>query len=449
LRRILVVAGTRPELIKLEPIISALERLPSVETILLHSGQHIDRMMFEHFLEELELVDLKHVRIKTADYYEVPTISMQDLERAVDDSEPDIVLAAGDTYTVAFSALISHRAGVPFGHVEAGLRSFDPTMPEEKNRIIADHLASICFAPTSISATNLAMEAITPNRIEITGNTIVDACLKYLGRAERSRIVERLGLEGKSPLILLTVHRVENTDDPARLRRIVETMARLKQYHFVLPVHPRTKDRLRRYGLVDQLLELPNLTVCPPLGYADFLKLLSTVEMIVTDSGGVQEEATILGRRCLVLRETTERPETVISGSCRVIGINSIGRLLKQLVPRSAWPLPGRYRGVLGDGRSGMRIAKTIIRRLRRGIKPKRVEYLDDGFASFRLLRVEGKGFRSRFLHGLQNKKTSILQIYDRYGRPYWPGEVRVLQKGMSIIVLGCPSVIDKLDRAN
>ncbi|MEM2942950.1 MAG: UDP-N-acetylglucosamine 2-epimerase, partial [Candidatus Bathyarchaeia archaeon] len=157
--RILVVAGTRPELIKLEPIVSAFERLQGVETILVHSGQHLDRMMFEHFLEELDLVNLKHVRIDTSRYHtELSRVAVSDLERAVEDTEPDILLGVGDTYTVAFSALISHYAGVPFCHVEAGLRSFDPTMPEEGNRIIADHLASICFAPTSISATNLAME---------------------------------------------------------------------------------------------------------------------------------------------------------------------------------------------------------------------------------------------------------------------------------------------------
>ncbi|MBS7622683.1 UDP-N-acetylglucosamine 2-epimerase (non-hydrolyzing) [Candidatus Bathyarchaeota archaeon] len=444
--RVLAVAGTRPELIKLEPVISAFERLRGVETVLMHSGQHMDMMMFEHFLEELGLVNLKHVAIKASSHHdEDPKVSVSDLERTVEDTEPDIVLAVGDTYTVAFSALISHHAGVPFGHVEAGLRSFDPTMPEEGNRIIADHLASICFAPTSISAANLAMETIPQNRIEVTGNTIVDACLKHQEKAEESRIVERLGLDNKSPLILLTVHRVENTDDPTRLGNIVETVARLKQYHFILPIHPRTRDRLRRYGLFNRLLELPNLTVSPPLGYADFLKLLSVSEMVVTDSGGVQEEATILGRRCLVLRETTERPETVISGSCRVVGIDKFGRLLRQLLPRTAWPLPGKYRGVLGDGRSGMRIAKAVIKRLRRGLKPRPPRYLDDGFASFRLLRLRGAGSWSRLQHRLQTNRISILQIYDRDGRPYWPRGVRVLQDGMSVLVLGCPSVIETL----
>ncbi|MBS7627080.1 UDP-N-acetylglucosamine 2-epimerase (non-hydrolyzing), partial [Candidatus Bathyarchaeota archaeon] len=364
-------------------------------------------------------------------------VRLSGLQRAIDQIQPDIVLAVGDTYTVAYSALTSHHLGIPFCHIEAGLRSFDESMPEEGNRIVADHLAEICLCPTSISATNLSMEATPPNRVYVTGNTIVDCCLKYSREAVNSNIVERLGLKANTPLILLTVHRVENTDDPQRLGRIVDAITGFRYSQIVFPVHPRTKDRLKRSGLNRILSEASNVIVAPPLRYIDFLKVLIDSDLVLTDSGGVQEEATILGKRCLVLRGSTERPETVISGNCRVIGVENLKRAMSKPISNQTWPIPQKYGGVIGDGRSGPRIANILIKQLKRGFK-RQPKYFDDGYASYRLVKVRGQIPRLKGLRVAGD--TSILQAYNENGEPSWPGDFKKLRRVQNLMLLGSPS---------
>jgi len=441
--KVALVLGTRPEIIKFEPVIRAFDLHPDVEVSLIYSGQHEEYFMFESFIDEFNLSDKDLVKAESCVGWVEPSVKLSGLHRAVDLLQPDVIMAVGDTYTVAYSAVISHQERIPFCHVEAGLRSFDENMPEEGNRIVADHLAQICFCPTSISASNLSMEAIPPDRIYVTGNTIVDCCLRYAGMAVESNIVERLGLENTSPLILLTVHRVENTDDPERLGRIVDAIIRLRKYHFILPVHPRTKDRLRRSGLDQRLSEAPNLTVTQPLRYVDFLKLLMESDLVISDSGGVQEEATILGKRCLVPRGSTERPETVTSGNCRVVGVENIERALRKPLSNQTWPIPEKYSGVIGDGKASRRIVKILLRHLKRGFRIGQPKSFEDGYANYKLVKVRGRGPRFEAMKRLRN--TWVMQVYDEYGVPSWPGDVKDLRRGLSILLLGPPSKVRSL----
>ncbi|MEM2840407.1 MAG: UDP-N-acetylglucosamine 2-epimerase (non-hydrolyzing) [Candidatus Bathyarchaeia archaeon] len=432
-----LVLGTRPEIIKSEPIIKAFDKHHEVELIMVYSGQHEDYSMFESFIDEFNVSDKELIKAEPCGDWVDSSVRLSGLQRAIDQIQPDIVLAVGDTYTVAYSALISHQLRIPFCHVEAGLRSFDKNMPEEGNRIVADHLADICLCPTSVSATNLSMEAIPPNRVYVTGNTIVDSCLKYSREAVNSNIIERLGLKANSPTILLTVHRVENTDDPQRLGRIVDAIIGARDFQIIFPVHPRTKDRLKKSGLQYVLSEAPSVTVTPPLGYVDFLKVLIDSNLVLTDSGGIQEEATILGKRCLVLRGSTERPETVISGNCRVIGVENLERAIRRSISDETWPIPKRYGGVIGDGKSGRRIANILIKHLKRGFKHQ-PKYFDDGYASYRLVKVRGHIPKLTDLRVIGD--TSILQVYNENGEPSWPGDVKKLRKGQNLLLLGSPS---------
>ncbi|MGQ9543479.1 MAG: non-hydrolyzing UDP-N-acetylglucosamine 2-epimerase [Candidatus Bathyarchaeia archaeon] len=440
--KVALVLGTRPEIIKIEPVVKAFKLQPEVRVYLIYSGQHEDYYMFERFLDEFDMSGEEFIKAEPCGEYSSGSVRLSGLQRAINSIQPDIVLAVGDTYTVAYSALISHQARIPFGHIEAGLRSFDENMPEEGNRIIADHIAHICFCPTNISATNLSMEGINPNRIYVTGNTIVDCCLKYRREAVKSNITERLGLKNRSPLLLLTIHRVENTDNPERLGRIVDAVTKLRRYHIIFPIHPRTRDSLRRNGLEKSISEAPNVTITQPLGYTDFLKLIMASDLVMTDSGGVQEEAAVLGKRCLVLRESTERPETVTSGNCRVVGVGNIGGVFRRPVSNETWPIPKKYGGIIGDGRSGRRIVKITLKHLRRGFRVKQPSYIDGGYASYRLLKVRDyTRFKSLRMAG----DISIIQVYGEDGEPSWPGYVKGLSRGMSLLLLGPPSQIKNL----
>jgi len=411
----MVVAGTRPEVIKLAPVLEWMERL-GLDYVFVWSGQHYDYEMSRVFFEQLGLrephVDLD---VRSGSHAEQTARIMVGLEKVIDSYRPSVVAALGDTNTVVAAALTAAKKFVPFAHIEAGLRSWDRAMPEEVNRIVADALAELHFAPTELAAVNLMHEGVPLRKIYITGNTIVDVVHKYLekARAEGERLLSELGLEERG-FILATVHRQENTDNPERLGNIVKALVELsKRYTIVFPVHPRTVKRLAEFGLLDELRS-GNVRLLQPLGYFQFLGLLSKSLIVLTDSGGVQEEACTLRVPTLTLRYNTERPETVLLGINKVVGVEwrrvveealRVTEMRDEIV-KSVEGKPNP----LGDGRAGERIAQILKRRLEEGISVESADTRSDAYIIYRLTSAD---------HASNNDLPGdVVAMYDGRGLP-------------------------------
>ncbi|MCO6042148.1 non-hydrolyzing UDP-N-acetylglucosamine 2-epimerase [Thermococcus alcaliphilus] len=356
------VFGTRPEIIKLAPVIRAFERR-GIEPLIVHTGQHYDYEMSKIFLEELELHRIDyHLEVGSGTQAYQTGMAMIKIEEVLMKEKPDVTLVQGDTNTVLAGALASVKLKIPVAHVEAGLRSFDRTMPEEINRILADHASEVLFAPTEEAKKNLEKEGIIEG-VYVVGNTIVDAVLQNSEIAERkSRILETLGLKPKGYAVL-TAHRAENTDSEENLKKLVEIIGSLPIV-VVYPVHPRTEKRLKALGLWEKLEAKEHVILTKPLGYLDFLKLQKNARFVLTDSGGIQEESIILSIPCLTLRYNTERPETIKAGGNVLVGLEK-DRVLyyvdKLLNDEEFYSRMANAKNPFGDGKAGERIAEILI----------------------------------------------------------------------------------------
>ncbi len=360
--KIAVVVGTRPEIIKMSPVIRELEKR-GAEHYVLHTGQHYSYNMDKLFFEDLELPQPDY-KLDIGENYHTQGAQTGEMIKAMEkiftDDRPDAVLVEGDTNTVLAGAISASKLHIKVGHVEAGLRSWDRSMPEELNRIMTDHISDYLFAPTEPSRDNLLREGIEEEKIFVTGNTIVDAVYQNLEIARRkSRIFDELALN-KGEYAVVTAHRQENVDDPERLEKIVKILNSLN-LTAVFPMHPRTKKRLAENGYS---IENPNVKIIEPLGYLDFLLLLSEAMLVLTDSGGLQEETNILHVPCFTLRDNTERPETVAAGSNIVVGVEPdvVLRKIKELMDNKE--LEEKMRGaevVFGDGDASEKIIDIIL----------------------------------------------------------------------------------------
>ena len=310
---ILIVIGTRPEIIKMSPIIRECSH-QGLEFSVLHTGQHYSHAMDRIFFEQLNLsLPEYNLDVGSGTQGAQTAAILAGIEDVLLRHPPGIVLVQGDTNTVCAGVLAASKLHIPVGHVEAGLRSFDRSMPEEINRIVADHVSDQLYAPTEISRQNLLHEGINAEKITVTGNTVVDAVQQNIRIAQQKvRPLEELGLEPGN-YFLVTAHRVENVDDPLRLAKILTALKKISA-HFGLPMlfpmHPRTQKMVREFSLSTE-----GIRVIEPVGYLEFLLLESMAALILTDSGGVQEESCILSVPCVTLRENTERPETIDAGS--------------------------------------------------------------------------------------------------------------------------------------
>ncbi|WP_048056110.1 non-hydrolyzing UDP-N-acetylglucosamine 2-epimerase [Pyrococcus sp. ST04] len=357
-----IIFGTRPEIIKLSPVIRAFLK-KDVHPLIIHTGQHYDYEMSQVFLEELELPEIDyHLEVGSGTQAEQTGFAMIKIEKVLMEEKPDVSIVQGDTNTVLAGALASVKLLIPVAHVEAGLRSFDRTMPEEINRILADHASEVLFAPTLEAKNNLEKEGIREG-VYVVGNTIVDAVLQNSEIADRkSKILSKLGLEPKE-YILVTAHRKENVDNRDRLERLVDILTSLP-LPVVYPVHPRAEKRLKEFGLWKRLESNENIILTKPLGYLDFLKLEKNAKIIMTDSGGIQEEAIILGVPCLTLRYNTERPETIKAGGNVLVGVEKDLALMyveKLLNDENFYRRMASARNPFGDGRAGERIVNILL----------------------------------------------------------------------------------------
>jgi UDP-N-acetylglucosamine 2-epimerase (non-hydrolysing) len=361
MKAVMVVVGTRPEIIKMAPIVRVLKK-HKINTIFVHCGQHYDYNMSQQFIEELELPKPDYsYKIKTYSQGTQTARIMIHMEKPLKKTLPALVLVEGDTNGVLATALATVKLGIPVGHVEAGLRSFDLRMPEEHNRRLTDHISTYLFAPTETAENNLKREHVW-GKIYVTGNTVIDAVIQHLPIAERkSKILENIHLER---FALATAHRAENVDDFVVLKNLVEAFAEAP-IPVVYPMHPRTRKRLRENKIYAQTKKSANVKILPPLGYLDFLVLMSRCEMIVTDSGGIQEEATApcIRKPVLVVRLSTERPEAVKAGFVEVVGVGKheiLSAMKKALDCPKELPEKSPY----GDGNTAQNIVKIIEKEL-------------------------------------------------------------------------------------
>jgi UDP-N-acetylglucosamine 2-epimerase (non-hydrolysing) len=353
--KVAVVLGTRPEVIKLAPIIRILER-EALDYFILHTGQHYSYNMDRVFFEQLELPEAKYnLDVGSGSHAEQTGKMLMGIERVLLREQPSIVLVEGDTNTVLAGALAAVKIGVKVGHVEAGLRSYDRQMPEEINRVLADHCSDLLFAPTGKARQTLLGEGIAGEKIFVTGNTIVDAVHQNLEIAKKKvNVLDKFGVEADG-YFLVTVHRQENVDNEKHFRGILEGLELVnKEFNLpvLYPIHPRAWKQLKAFGIA-----VNGVKVVDPLDYLSFLMLESNARLVLTDSGGVQEETCILGVPCVTLRYNTERPETLEVGSNVLAGAEPDEILKKvdfMLNKECNWPNP------FGDGKSGKRIVEIL-----------------------------------------------------------------------------------------
>ena len=353
--KIAIILGTRPEIIKMSPIIRELEKCNS-DYFILHTGQHYSYNLDQVFFDQLRLPRPKYnLQVGSGTHAEETGRMLIGIERILLKEEPDVILVEGDTNTVLAGALAAVKLKILVGHVEAGLRSHDREMPEEINRILTDHISDFLFAPTEKARQNLLREGILNEKIFVTGNTIVDAVYQNLKLSDaQSNILKDLDLNDDD-YFLVTVHRQENVDNKERFQGILEGLRLVHEelgFPIIFPIHPRTKKRMKQFNLTPE-----GLTLIDPVDYLSFLQLESKAKLVLTDSGGVQEEACILRVPCVTLRYNTERPETLEVGSNVLAGTepDEIVKKARHMLNKSnSWPNP------FGDGRAGERIVRIV-----------------------------------------------------------------------------------------
>jgi len=314
--RLVCIAGARPNFMKIAPLMEALRQDAAFAARLVHTGQHYDENMSSRFFEELGLPKPDyHLAVGSGSHARQTAAVMERLEPVLEQEQPDGVVVAGDVNSTLAGALTAKKMGIAVVHLEAGLRSFDRTMPEEINRIVTDAVSDLLLVSEESGVRNLAREGVPEERIELVGNVMIDSLRKHLDRALQSDIRARLGIGGEFGLV--TLHRPANVDDEDRRSEILAALAEISsEVPLYWPVHPRSRARLEAHRAT-----LPeSIQLCEPLGYLDFLCLEATCKVVLTDSGGIQEETTALGVPCLTLRENTERPVTVECGTNRLAG---------------------------------------------------------------------------------------------------------------------------------
>jgi UDP-N-acetylglucosamine 2-epimerase (non-hydrolysing) len=354
--RFVYVVGTRPNFVKTAPVIAAIRaRDPDGRHAIVHTGQHYDRMMSEVFLEELGVPAPDHMlEVGSGSHAEQTALVMQRLEPVLAEERPDLVLVPGDVNSTLAAALTAAKALIPVAHIESGLRSFDRTMPEEINRIVADVLSQHLFLHSEEAIENLRAEGIAEDRMHFVGNTMIDTLAALEGRIGAAGAAAKLGEEAGGYL-LVTLHRPALVDGPLLGETMASLAAVAAEMPVVFPVHPRTRKMLGESGV-----EHPGLQLVDPLGYVEFLSLLSDAGAVLTDSGGIQEETTYLGVPCFTLRDNTERPVTIRAGTNTLLGLDpaaiaGIPAALSERPRGRPDPPP------LWDGHAAERIADVIL----------------------------------------------------------------------------------------
>lgn len=362
--KIINVVGARPNFMKIAPLMAEYRKHERIEPLLVHTGQHYDERMSDLFFRQLDIPkpDI-NLEVGSASHAVQTAEIMKAFEPVVLEHKPDAVLVVGDVNSTVACGLVAVKLGVKLIHVEAGLRSFDRSMPEEINRIVTDSISDLLFCTEQSGVDNLIHEGIPQNRIFLVGNVMIDTLLRNKAKAEKSDILNQLNLDGDD-FAVVTLHRPSNVDDVVVFSRILDALEIIQNdMPVIFPVHPRTRRNLYSTALGKRVDDMVGLRVLEPVGYFDFLKLISSSKIVLTDSGGIQEETTILGVPCLTLRENTERPVTVEIGSNQVVG-NDTSRIIhayRQAI-NGGWRKP--QIPPLWDGLASERIVRILIDKL-------------------------------------------------------------------------------------
>jgi UDP-N-acetylglucosamine 2-epimerase (non-hydrolysing) len=358
--KIISVVGARPNFMKVAPIHRAIGKIADgkIEHLICHTGQHYDEKMSKVFFEDLELPQPDfYLGVGSGSHAEQTGKIMIEFEKVLEKENPDYVLVVGDVNSTIACTLTASKLHIKTIHVEAGLRSGDRKMPEEINSVLTDSISDLLFVTEKSGLENLEREGIPDEKVHFVGNVMIDSVVYYLPKAEKSDVLKNLDLENNR-YILVTLHRPANVDNPDKLRKIIDMLQRLSERRkIVFPVHPRTRKNLERFGIGEPG---GNVLLTDPIGYIDFLALTKNAELILTDSGGIQEESTFLGVQCITIRDTTERPVTVEVGTNQLLGEN-----LELAEQTANEVLDGKKKKgnipELWDGKAAERIVETLL----------------------------------------------------------------------------------------
>lgn len=364
--KVIQVVGARPNFMKVAPLHRAIGKLKGWTSKIVHTGQHFDAKMSDVFFTQLELPKPDFfLGIGGGSHTEVTAKIMLAFEKIVDSEKPDLIIVVGDVTSTLACTLVAIKMGIQVAHVEAGLRSFDRSMPEELNRVLTDRVSDYLFVTEESGLTHLKNEGIADEKVFFTGNVMIDSLVRYQEKAKHSTIISDLNLEPKG-YIVMTMHRPANVDTEKGLRSILDLIELSAQKtKIVFPIHPRTRAHIEKFGLSERLQKITNLTLTEPLGYLEFIQLMSQSAAILTDSGGIQEETTYLGIPCLTFRDSTERPITVTLGTNQLLAdldpqktFEALELILQGTTKKGSIP-------PLWDGQAAERIATILERKMK------------------------------------------------------------------------------------
>lgn len=360
MKKVISVVGARPNFVKIAPLHRQFAKhRDQVQHLICHTGQHFDKKMSQIFFEELEMpVPDFYLGVGSGSHAEQTAKIMVEFEKILIQEKPDLVIVPGDVNSTLAASVVAVKMHIPVAHVESGLRSYDRTMPEEINRILTDVIADLLFVTEQSGIDNLYKEGISKDKVFFTGNIMIDSLVHYLPKITKSAILSELGVAAGA-YILATFHRPSNVDSDENLKQIVTTLSNLAKDHtIVFPVHPRTKNHLERLNLLQSIP--PSIILLEPIGYLDFLNLTKNAALVITDSGGIQEETTFLGVQCITVRNNTERPSTIELGTNQLLGQNY------ELVEQKAYEILGGQTKSgsippLWDGNTAARIVEIVL----------------------------------------------------------------------------------------
>ncbi len=363
--KIVNVVGTRPNFIKIAPLVSEIKKHNEIRQILVHTGQHYDGEMSKFFFDDLSIPkpDINLGIGSSSDITQTAKI-MLEFEKVIIKEKPDLVVVVGDVNSTLAAALTAVKCGVKIAHVESGLRSFDTTMPEETNRLLTDQIADFLFTTEKSGNKNLIKEGISKNKIFFVGNVMIDSLLSHKKKAQKSKILSKLKLV-ENNYVVLTLHRPSNVDNKKSFEYILDILNEIqKNIKIIFPVHPRTFKNLKNFNLLSSIERQKNIILTEPIGYLDFMKLMINSRFVLTDSGGIQEETTVLGIPCITMRNNTERPVTVEQGTNILIStqksniLQAANKLLKRASFKPKIP-------PLWDGKAAQRIVSILLKIIR------------------------------------------------------------------------------------
>ncbi|MBN2789807.1 MAG: UDP-N-acetylglucosamine 2-epimerase (non-hydrolyzing) [Candidatus Delongbacteria bacterium] len=360
--KIINVVGARPNFMKIAPIHNLMLRTEGIEPYLVHTGQHYDEKMSKVFFEDLGMPEPDvYLKVGSGSHAVQTAKIMMEFEKVVLEQKPDIVLVVGDVNSTVACTLVAVKLGIKTVHVESGLRSYDNRMPEEINRLMTDVVADYLFVSEESGLENLKKEGVPDSKVFHVGNVMIDSLINNIEAADHSDIMKTLGVE-KEDYVLVTLHRPSNVDDEVNTKILIDTLKEVsKKLKIVFPIHPRTLKNLEKFGIMKGFSDNERIILTEPLGYLDFMKLMKESKLLLTDSGGIQEETTYLGKPCLTLRENTERPSTITQGTNILIPelnkeviLNHVDDIISGRVKKGTVP---KY----WDGRTAERIVEILL----------------------------------------------------------------------------------------